>query len=64
MTIGNAVWVGGGVTIGAGVTVGDGAIIAAGSVVTRDVPARTIAAGNPARVLREITADDATGWRP
>ena len=64
VTIGNAVWVGGGVTIGAGVTVGDGAIIAAGSVVTRDVPARTIAAGNPARVLREITADDATGWRP
>jgi maltose O-acetyltransferase len=64
VTIGNAVWVGGGVTVGAGVTIGDGAIIAAGSVVTRDVPARTIAAGNPARILREITPDDATGWRP
>lgn len=62
--IGDAVWVGGGVTVGAGVTIADGAIIAAGAVVTRDVPARTIAAGNPARVLREITSDDATGWRP
>jgi maltose O-acetyltransferase len=64
VTIGDAVWIGGGVTIGAGVTIGDGAIIGSGSVVTRDVPARTIAAGNPARVLREITAADATGWRP
>jgi len=64
VTIGDAVWVGGGVTIGAGITIGDGAIIGSGSVVTRDVPARTIAAGNPARVLREITADDAAGWRP
>jgi maltose O-acetyltransferase len=64
VTIGDAVWIGGGVTIGAGVTIGDGAIVGSGAVVTRDVPARTIAAGNPARVLREITADDATGWRP
>ena len=64
VTIGDAVWVGGGVTIGAGVTIGDGAIIGSGSVVTRDVPARTIAAGNPARVVRDITAGDATGWRP
>jgi maltose O-acetyltransferase len=64
VTIGDAVWIGGGVTIGAGVTIGDGAIVAAGAVVTRDIPARTIAAGNPARILREISADDATGWRP
>jgi maltose O-acetyltransferase len=64
VTLGDSVWVGGGVTIGAGVTIGDGAIIAAGAVVTRDVPTRTIAGGNPARVLREITPDDATGWRP
>jgi maltose O-acetyltransferase len=63
VTIGNAVSVGGGVTIGAGVTIRDGAIVGSGSVVTHDVPARTIAGGNPARVLREITPDDATGWR-
>jgi maltose O-acetyltransferase len=64
VTIGDAAWIGGSVTIGAGVTIGEGAIVGSGSVVTRDVPARTIAAGNPARVIREITAGDATGWRP
>jgi len=37
-----------------GVTVGEGSLIAAGSVVTRDIPAWTVAAGNPARVIREI----------
>jgi maltose O-acetyltransferase len=64
VTVGDAVWIGGGVTIGPGVTIGDGAIIGSGAVVTRDVPVRTIAVGNPARVLRENTPDDATGWRP
>jgi UDP-2-acetamido-3-amino-2,3-dideoxy-glucuronate N-acetyltransferase len=46
--------VGSSATILAGVTVGEGAIVGAGAVVTKDVPARTIVAGNPARVLRKI----------
>jgi maltose O-acetyltransferase len=36
-----------------GVTIGDGAVIGAGSVVTRDIPARVVAAGNPCRVVKE-----------
>lgn len=46
--------IGSGVTILGGVTIGERAIVGAGSVVTRDVPAGTIVAGNPARVLRNI----------
>ena len=64
VVIGNHVWVGGGVTINQGVTIGDNTIIGSGSVVTRPVPANVIAVGNPARVLREITDADRTGWRP
>lgn len=50
--IGNHVWVGTRVTILKGVTVGDNAVIAAGSVVTKDVPANTIVAGVPAKVIK------------
>jgi acetyltransferase-like isoleucine patch superfamily enzyme len=46
--------IGSGATILANVTIGEYAIVGAGSVVTRDVPARTIVAGNPARVLRRV----------
>jgi maltose O-acetyltransferase len=55
--IGSDVWVGGGAIILPGVRIGSGAVIGAGSVVTRDVPDRTFAAGNPCRVIREITED-------
>lgn len=52
--IGNAVWIGGGAIICPGVTIGDGAVIGAGSVVTRDIPPRCVAAGNPCRVIRQV----------
>ena len=61
--IGDQVWIGGSVVINPGVTIGDGAVIGSGSVVTSDVPPRSVAAGVPARVLREITEKDRTGWR-
>ncbi len=53
IAIGNKVWIGANVTILKGVTIGDGAIIAAGSVVTRAIPANCLAAGVPARVIKE-----------
>lgn len=62
--VGNLVWIGGGVQIMQGVTIGDNAVIGAGSVVTRDIPANTLAAGVPCRVLREITDADRTGYAP
>jgi maltose O-acetyltransferase len=55
VTIGEDVWVGGGAIILPGVRIGDRAVIGAGSVVTRDVPADVFAAGNPCRVVRDIT---------
>lgn len=51
--IGNDVWVGAGTIIVAGVTIGDQCVIAAGSVVTKDIPPGVVAAGVPARVLKE-----------
>lgn len=47
--------IGSGATILSNVTIGEHAIVGAGAVVTRDVPAGTIVAGNPARVLRSVT---------
>lgn len=52
--IGENVWLGVRVIVGKGVTIGDNSIIGAGSVVTKDIPANCIAAGNPARVVREL----------
>ncbi len=58
ITVGNDVWIGAGVSVLPGVTIGDGAVIGAGSVVNRDIPPRVLAAGNPCRVIREITDKD------
>ncbi|WP_281735855.1 sugar O-acetyltransferase [Paradevosia shaoguanensis] len=54
IVIGNNVWIGAAATILPGVTIGDNAVIAAGAVVSRDVPADTLAAGVPARVLKHL----------
>lgn len=54
ITIGDNVWLGGGVIVCAGVTIGDNAVIGAGSVVTRDIPPRVLAVGNPCKVIRDL----------
>lgn len=56
--IGNDVWIGGSCVILPGVTVGDNSVVAAGSVVTRDVPANTIVAGNPAKEIKKISCSE------
>jgi maltose O-acetyltransferase len=52
--IGDGVWIGGGAIILPGVTIGDGSVIGAGSIVTRDLPPGSVAAGNPARLIRRL----------
>jgi acetyltransferase-like isoleucine patch superfamily enzyme len=51
------VWLGEGVKVCKGVTIGANSVIGAGSVVTKDIPANVIAAGNPAKKLRELEKD-------
>jgi UDP-2-acetamido-3-amino-2,3-dideoxy-glucuronate N-acetyltransferase len=53
--------IGSGTTVLSNVTIGENAIVGAGSVVTRDVPANTIVAGNPARILRSIAPEIKVG---
>ena len=62
ITIGNNVWVGGNTVINPGVTIGDNVVIGSGSVVTKDIPSNVVAAGNPCRVIREITEKDREFW--
>ncbi|WP_045276746.1 acyltransferase [Microbacterium terrae] len=52
--IGRGAWLGQNVVVMPGVTIGAGAVVGANSVVTRDIPARTVAVGAPARVIREL----------
>lgn len=54
ITIGNYVWIGGGAIVLPGVTIGDNCVIGAGSVVTKSIPANSVAAGNPCRVIRKL----------
>lgn len=58
ITVGNNVWIGTNVSVLPGVTIGDNSVIGAGSVVNRSIPANVIAAGNPCKVIREITEQD------
>jgi maltose O-acetyltransferase len=52
--IGANVWIAAGVVIGPGVTIGDDTVVGAGSVVLDDLPAGVVAAGNPARIVRDL----------
>lgn len=56
--IGSNCWLASGVTVCGGAEIGDGCVIGAGSVVTHSIPANSFAAGNPCRVIREITEAD------
>ena len=62
--IGNDCWFGANVVVCPGVTVGENCVIGAGSVVTRDIPPNSFAAGNPCRVIREITEKDSMKYKP
>ena len=59
--IGKNCWIGSGAIILPGVSIGDHSVIGAGSVVTKDIPAGVVAVGNPCRVLRKATGEDARG---
>lgn len=63
ITIEDGCWLASGVTVCGGVTIGKGSVIGAGSVVTRDIPAGVFAAGNPCKVIREITEKDSVQYK-
>ena len=58
ITIGDDCWLGGGVIVCPGVTIGDRVVVAAGSVVAKDIPSDSLAAGNPARVIRSLKKEN------
>ncbi len=59
--VGANAWLGRGAVVLPGCDIGAHAVVAAGAVVTGDVPPRSLVAGNPARIVRELRAGD--GWR-
>ena len=63
ITVGNNVWIGANVSVLPGVSIGDDAVIGAGSVVTKNIPSGVLAAGNPCRVIRELTEEDKNKYR-
>lgn len=64
VVIGDGCWICANVTILPGVTIGENCVIGAGSVVTRSIPANSVAAGNPCRVIRTLTEDDTMENKP
>ena len=62
VSIGDDVWVGGNTVINPGVKIGNNIVIGSGSVVVKDIPDGVVAAGNPAKVIREISAEDREKW--
>lgn len=58
ITVGDNVWFGAGVKVMPGVTIGSNVVIGGGSVVVKDIPANSVAVGNPCRVIRPITEED------
>ena len=63
ITIGNDCWIASNVVICGGVEIGENCVIGAGSVVTKSVPANSFAAGNPCRVIRQLTEQDSIRFR-
>ena len=64
VTLKDNCWTGASSVINSGVTIGENSVIGSGSVVTKDIPANSIAVGNPCRVMRKITEEDMLYYRP
>ena len=63
INIGDNCWIAANVVITGGVTIGEGCVIGAGSLVTKDIPANSLAAGNPCKVIREINEKDSIKYK-